>query len=49
MDEVVGEALVPASDTLASTCRQVLRQRNRLLKEHDGRGACPGSGRGTSN
>ena len=38
MDEVV-VALVPASDTLTSTYERVLRQRNRLLKEHDGRGA----------
>ena len=41
MDEVV-VALVPASDTLTSTYERVLRQRNRLLKEHDGRGAPPG-------
>jgi DNA replication and repair protein RecF len=38
MDEVV-VALVPASDTLTSTYERVVRQRNRLLKEHDGRGA----------
>jgi len=41
MDEVV-VALVPASDTLTSTYERVVRQRNRLLKEHDGRGAPPG-------
>jgi DNA replication and repair protein RecF len=41
MDEVV-MALVPASDTLTTTYERVLRQRNRLLKEHDGRGAPPG-------
>ena len=35
-------ALVPASDTLTTTYERVLRQRNRLLKEHDGRGAPPG-------
>ena len=38
MDEAV-VALVPASDTLTSTYERVVRQRNRLLKEHDGRGA----------
>jgi DNA replication and repair protein RecF len=38
MDEAV-VALVPASDTLTSTYEKVVRQRNRLLKEHDGRGA----------
>ena len=38
IDEVV-VALVPASDTLTSTYERVVRQRNRLLKEHDGRGA----------
>ena len=38
MDEVV-VGLVPASDTLTSTYERVVRQRNRLLKEHDGRGA----------
>ena len=38
MDEVV-VALVPASDTLTSTYERVVRQRNRSLKEHDGRGA----------
>ena len=41
MDEVV-VALVPASDTLTSTYERVVRQRNRLLKEHDGRGAPAG-------
>jgi len=41
MDEVV-VALVPASDTLTTTYERVVRQRNRLLKEHDGRGAPPG-------
>jgi len=41
MDEVV-VALVPASDTLTTTYERVLRQRNRLLKEHDGRGSPPG-------
>jgi DNA replication and repair protein RecF len=41
MDEAV-TALVPASDTLTSTYERVVRQRNRLLKEHDGRGAPPG-------
>ncbi|MEP6758016.1 MAG: DNA replication and repair protein RecF [Actinomycetota bacterium] len=41
MDEIV-VALVPASDTLTATYERVLRQRNRLLKEHDGRGAPPG-------
>ena len=40
MDEAV-VALVPASDTLTSTYERVVRQRNRLLKEHDGRGAPP--------
>ncbi|MFL5790597.1 MAG: DNA replication/repair protein RecF [Actinomycetota bacterium] len=40
MDEAV-VALVPASDTLTSTYEKVVRQRNRLLKEHDGRGAPP--------
>ena len=38
MDEAV-VALVPASDTLTATYEKVVRQRNRLLKEHDGRGA----------
>src|SRR3954464_1105279 len=38
MDDAV-VALVPASDTLTSTYDKVVRQRNRLLKEHDGRGA----------
>jgi DNA replication and repair protein RecF len=38
MDEAV-VALVPASDTLTSTYERVVRQRNRLLKEHEGRGA----------
>jgi len=37
MDEAV-TALVPASDTLTSSYERVVRQRNRLLKEHDGRG-----------
>jgi DNA replication and repair protein RecF len=32
-------ALHPARDTLTSTYERVLRQRNRLLKEHEGRGA----------
>jgi DNA replication and repair protein RecF len=41
MDEAV-TALVPASDTLTSTYERVVRQRNRLLKEHDGRGVPPG-------
>jgi DNA replication and repair protein RecF len=41
MDEAV-TALVPASDTLTSTYERVVRQRNRLLKEHEGRGAPPG-------
>lgn len=41
MDEVV-IALVPASDTLTTTYERVLRQRNRLLKEHEGRGAPAG-------
>jgi DNA replication and repair protein RecF len=41
MDEAV-TALVPASDTLTSTYERVVRQRNRLLKEHDGRGAPSG-------
>jgi len=41
MDEAV-TALVPASDTLTSTYERVVRQRNRLLKEHDGRGAPAG-------
>jgi DNA replication and repair protein RecF len=41
MDEAV-TALVPASDTLTSTYERVVRQRNRLLKEHDGRGMPPG-------
>ena len=41
MDEVV-VALVPASDTLTATYDRVVRQRNRLLKEHGGRGAPPG-------
>jgi DNA replication and repair protein RecF len=38
MDEAV-VALVPASDTLTATYERVVRQRNRLLKEHEGRGA----------
>ena len=37
MDEVV-VALHPAKDTLTSTYDKVIRQRNRLLKEWDGRG-----------
>ena len=41
MDEAV-TALVPASDTLTSAYERVVRQRNRLLKEHDGRGTPPG-------
>jgi DNA replication and repair protein RecF len=41
MDEAV-VGLVPASDTLTTTYERVVRQRNRLLKEHDGRGAPPG-------
>jgi DNA replication and repair protein RecF len=40
MDEAV-TALVPASDTLTSTYEKVVRQRNKLLKEHVGRGAPP--------
>jgi len=38
MDEV-SVGLVPASDTLTTTYERALRQRNRLLKEHEGRGA----------
>src|SRR6266516_5465310 len=40
MDEVV-VLLQPARDTLTSSYERVLRQRNRLLKEHEGRGAPP--------
>jgi DNA replication and repair protein RecF len=35
-------ALHPARDTLTTAYERVLRQRNRLLKEHDGPGAPPG-------
>ena len=38
MDEVV-VLLQPTRDTLTSSYERVLRQRNRLLKEHEGRGA----------
>ena len=38
MDEAV-VALQPALDTLTTAYDRVLRQRNRLLKEHEGRGA----------
>jgi|RhiMetdeSRZDD1v2_1073273.scaffolds.fasta_scaffold707517_2 DNA replication and repair protein RecF len=38
MDEAV-VLLQPSRDTLTSAYDRVLRQRNRLLKEHDGRGA----------
>jgi DNA replication and repair protein RecF len=38
MDEAV-IALHPVRDTLTTTYERVLRQRNRLLKEHEGRGA----------
>jgi DNA replication and repair protein RecF len=38
LDEVVVE-LQPARDTLTTAYDKVLRQRNRLLKEHEGRGA----------
>jgi DNA replication and repair protein RecF len=38
LDEVV-VALHPARDTLTTAYDKVLRQRNRLLKEHEGRGA----------
>ena len=41
MDEVV-VSLHPARDTLSSAYDKVLRQRNRLLKEWDGRGAPSG-------
>ena len=41
LDEAV-VALHPARDTLTTAYDKVLRQRNRLLKEHDGRGAPPG-------
>jgi DNA replication and repair protein RecF len=41
LDEVVVE-LQPARDTLTSAYDKVLRQRNRLLKEHEGRGAPAG-------
>jgi DNA replication and repair protein RecF len=41
LDEAV-IALHPARDTLTTAYDKVLRQRNRLLKEHDGRGAPPG-------
>lgn len=41
LDEVV-VARHPAHDTLTSTYERVLRQRNRLLKEHEGRGAPSG-------
>ena len=41
LDESV-VALHPARDTLTTSYDKVLRQRNRLLKEHDGRGAPPG-------
>jgi DNA replication and repair protein RecF len=41
LDEVVVE-LQPARDTLTTAYDKVLRQRNRLLKEHEGRGAPPG-------
>jgi DNA replication and repair protein RecF len=38
MDEAVVQ-LQPAQDTLTTAYERVLRQRNRLLKEHEGRGA----------
>jgi len=38
MDEAV-VLLQPSRDTLTTSYERVLRQRNRLLKEHDGRGA----------
>ena len=38
MDEAV-VLLQPAQDTLTTSYERVLRQRNRLLKEHEGRGA----------
>ncbi len=38
MDEAV-VLLQPAQDTLTTAYERVLRQRNRLLKEHEGRGA----------
>jgi len=41
LDEAV-TALQPANDTLTSGYERVLRQRNRLLKEHDGAGAPAG-------
>jgi DNA replication and repair protein RecF len=41
LDEAV-VALHPARDTLTTAYDKVLRQRNRLLKEHDGAGAPPG-------
>ena len=41
LDEAV-VALHPARDTLTTAYDKVLRQRNRLLKEHEGRGAPPG-------
>ena len=41
LDEAV-VALHPARDTLTTAYDKVLRQRNRLLKEHDGRGAPSG-------
>jgi DNA replication and repair protein RecF len=40
MDEIV-VLLQPTRDTLTSSYERVLRQRNRLLKEHEGRGAPP--------
>jgi DNA replication and repair protein RecF len=40
LDEAV-VALHPARDTLTTAYDKVLRQRNRLLKEHEGRGAPP--------
>src|SRR5438093_1042875 len=40
MDEAV-VLLRPSRDTLTSAYERVLRQRNRLLKEHEGRGAPP--------
>ena len=41
LDEAV-VALHPANDTLTTAYDKVLRQRNRLLKEHDGAAAPPG-------
>lgn len=41
LDEAV-VALHPARDALTTAYDKALRQRNRLLKEHDGRGAPPG-------